>query len=475
MPGLRALTRGGEPMELGPLQVDGLRGALRGPLLAEGDPGFDQARSIWNAMIERRPALVARCLGVADVLACVRFARESGIALSIKGGGHNISGLAVADGGLMIDLSLQRGVWVDAADRVAHAQTGCLLGDVDRETQLHGLAAVLGFVSQTGIAGLTLGGGFGYLSRRFGWTSDNVRSMQLVTADGRIVQASERENEDLFWALRGGGGNFGVVTGIEYALHPVGPEIVGGAIAWRAEDAPGVLELYQELVAGAPPELALTLVLRLGPPVPWLDPSAHGKLIVAVFVCYTGSLADGERWAARLKAHGRPVGDVVQRRPYTSQQSIVDAANPAGRRYYWKAEYLPGIERPLLACALEHATRIRSPHSAVIVFPLGDAIGRRPNDHSAVGNRDAQAVFNVTAAWERAVDDEANVSWAREAWRDLRRFSTGGTYVNFLSEEERGDRIRDAYGANLARLVEVKSRWDPDNVFRANKNIEPAR
>jgi len=425
-------------------------------------------------MIDRRPALVARCLGVADVVAGVHFARETGIALSIKGGGHNISGLAVAESGLMLDLSLMRGVWVDPRSGAARAQAGCLLGDVDRETQLHGLAAVLGFVSATGIAGLTLGGGFGYLSRRFGWTSDNVRSMDLVVADGRLVHASEDENPDLFWGLRGGGGNFGVLTGVEYVLYPLGPEIYGGAIAWRAEEAPGVLEMFRERATEAPPELALVAAMRLAPPAPWLAPDVHGKPIVMLLACHTGDLADAERQLAPIKAFGKPVGDILQRRPYVTQQSLLDATQPRGRRYYWKSEYLPRIEGDLLAKVMEHASRIASPHSAVIVFPLGGAVGNRPADHSAAGNRDAAAVLNIAASWEKEAEDAAHVEWARSTWRDMRRFSTGGTYVNFLTEEETADRVAAAYGENLGRLAEVKARWDRTNLFRVNKNIAPA-
>ena len=454
--------------------VQGLRAGLRGALVAPSDPGFDETRAIWNAMIDRRPALIARCIGVSDVLACVCFAREHSLAISIRGGGHNIAGLALAEGGLLVDLSLMRGVWVDPAARVARAQGGCLLGDVDRETQLHGLAAALGFVSATGCAGLTLGGGFGYLSRRFGWTSDGVRSMELVTADGRQVRASEMENADLFWGLRGGGGNFGVVTGIEYELHPVGPEIYGGPVAWRADSAPEVLDAFRRLAAEAPAELTLVAVMRKAPPAPWLAKDAHGQLIVMVLACYSGRVEDGEKLLSPLKRIGTPAGDLLQRRPYVSLQNLLDATQPKGRRYYWKSEYLPGIDADLLAKQREHAARILSPHSAVIVFQLGGAIASRPSDHSAVGNRDAAAVLNIAASWEKPEDDAANVEWARSAWRDVHRFSTGGTYVNFLTEEEVGDRVAAAYGANLKRLTEIKARWDPDNVFRANKNIAPA-
>jgi len=453
--------------------IDELRPRLRGPLLGPNDPGFDDARSVWNAMIDRRPAAIARCLGVADVLAGVKFARENGLAISIKGGGHNIAGLAVADGGLMLDMSLMRGVWVDPAGRTARAQAGCLLGDVDRETQVHGLAAILGFVSNTGIAGLTLGGGFGYLTRRFGWTSDNVTAIDVVTAEGRVVRASERENSDLFWGLRGGGGNFGVATSFDYALYPVGPEVVAGAIAWRAEEAREVLEFYRTLAANAPPELTCVALMRLAPPAPWLPKEIHGKPIIALFVCHSGPVAEGETLVAPIKAFRKPVGDILQRRPYVSQQNLLDATQPKGRRYYWKSEYLPGVEPDLLAQVIEHAGRIVSPHSAIVLFALGGALNGLPADHSAVGNRDATTVLNVTASWEKAADDAANIEWARAAWRDMRRFSTGGTYVNFLTEDEGDERTRAAYGKNHARLVALKSKWDPENVFRANKNIAP--
>jgi FAD/FMN-containing dehydrogenase len=453
--------------------MNDLRARLRGPVIEPGQPGYDDCRSVWNAMIDRRPAAIARCLGVADVIAGVQFARERGLPLCIKGGGHNIAGLAVCDGGLMLDLGLMRGVWVDAKNRLARAQGGCLLGDVDRETQLHGLAAVLGFVSNTGIAGLTLGGGFGYTTRRFGWTSDNVSAMEVITADGRLVRASAQENPDLFWGLCGGGGNFGVVTGFDYVLQALGPEIYGGAIAWNAVEAPRVLEMLQRLDAEGPPELACAMAMRIAPPAPWIAKEAHGKPIILLVMCYTGDPATGEKLLASVKAHGKPVGDVVQRRPYVTQQALLDATQPKGRRYYWKSEYLPGYSKDVFAKVIEHAARIPSPHSAVILFPIGSAVGRLQNDHSAVGNRDARAVLNITSSWEKAEDDATNIDWARSTWRDMRRFSTGGTYINFLNEEDAGDRIQAAYGANLDRLAEIKAVWDPDNLFRANKNIAP--
>jgi FAD/FMN-containing dehydrogenase len=470
---MTATTTPGVGIALEQKALDDLKTRLRGDLLLPGQPGYDEARSIWNAMIDRRPAVIARCRGVADVVIGLRFAREHGLPLSIKGGGHNIAGLAVADGALMLDMSLMRGVWVDPAARTARAQAGCLLGDVDRETQLHGLAAVLGFVSQTGIAGLTLGGGLGYLTRRYGWTCDTVLSMDMVTADGRIVRASEQDNSDLFWGLRGGGGNFGVVTNFEYRLYPEGPDVVGGLIAWRGEDAPEVLDMYRSLARQAPPELTCAAILRIAPPAPWLPKEIHGKPIVALVVCYAGPIAEAESTLAPIKAFGAKVGDIVQRRPYVSQQSILDATQPKGRRYYWKSEYLHSIEPEILERAIEHARRIVSPHSSIVLFPLDGALNRLPADHSPVGNRDAAFVLNITGSWDKAEDDRANIDWARAAWQDMRRFSTGGTYVNFQTADEGEERIRAAYGKNYDRLIEVKARWDPENLFHMNKNIAP--
>jgi FAD binding domain-containing protein/berberine-like enzyme len=454
-----------------PAALASLTGNLRGRLLLPGDPAYDEARTVWNAMIDRRPAAIARPLGVDDIQACVRFAAEHGATLAVKGGGHNIAGLAMPEGGLVLDMGELRGVEVDAERRLARAQPGALLGDVDAATQAHGLAAILGFVSQTGVAGLTLGGGFGYLTRRFGWTCDTVTAMELVTADGELVRASEESHPELLWGLRGGGGNFGVVTSFELALEPVGPEILGGPIAWRAEEAGPVLDLYRQLVAEAPPELTCVLALRLAPPAPWLPPDVHGKPVVMTVVCWSGDPAEGERVLAPLRACGTPVGSALQRRTYVSQQQLLDATQPKGRRYYWKSEYLPAVEAEALAIALEHLGRLPSPHSAIIVFPIGGAIERLPADHSAVGNRDARFVLNVTGSWERPEGDEAGVAWARGAWSDLRRFSTGGTYVNFLTEEEGDERVRAAYGGNLARLAALKRQWDPGNVFRSTKQV----
>ena len=462
----------GSNAEVPDAALDRFRAGFRGALVAAGDPAYDTTRKVWNGMIDRRPALIARCSGAADVVRAVKFAREHGIVSSVRGGGHNIAGLAVAEGGLMVDLSLLRGTWVDPSTRTCRAQAGCTLGDVDRETQLHGLAAVLGFVSPTGIAGLTTGGGFGYLTRRFGWTCDSVKSMDVVTADGTPVRASATENPDLFWALRGGSGNFGIVTSFEYGLFPVGPEILGGPIAWSADEGREVLAAFRDFTEKAPREMTCVAALRIAPPAPWLPKEIHGKPIVAIFVCYSGDPAKGEELLKPLRAVGRPVADVVTRRPYAQMQSLLDATQPNGRRYYWKSHYLPRVDARMIDVAIEHLGRVRSPHSAILLFQIGGALNDLPADHSPAGNRDATYVLNITGAWDRPEDDEANKGWARDCFAAAQPCSTGGAYVNFLNGDEGRDRIEAAYGsANLERLAELKRRYDPDNLFRHTKGV----
>ncbi len=469
---MKAKTLDGREIDLKQEALDSLKLRLKGPLLTAGDPGFEESRTVWNAMIDRRPAMVVRCLGTADVIACVRFARDHGLLLCIKGGGHNIAGLATADGALMLDMSLMRGVWVDPVRSSAHAQAGCLAGDLDRETQVHGLATVMGFISQTGIAGLTLGGGFGYLTRRWGWTADNVTGMDIVTADGRSLHASNSENPDLFWGLRGGGGNFGVVTGINYSLYQAGPEIVGGIIAWHASEAPEVLDFYRTFSRQAPPELSLAAVMRPAPPVPWLPPELTGKPIVALLACYSGKPEEGEKVVAPVKAFGKPVGDVIMRRPYTQLQSMFDTGQPKGRRYYWKSEYLAGIEPALCEKVILNAAKIPSPNAGLVFFQLGGALNHLNEGYSPAGNRNAHYVVNIMGSWEKPDEDGKNIDWVRQAWEDMKPYSTGGNYINFQTEDEDNRRIEAALGSGLRRLTEIKTKWDPDNFFRTNRNIK---
>lgn len=464
----------GRPITLAPDVIDGFRARFRGPLIGPGDPGYDEARRIWNGMIDRRPALIARCTGTADVVEAVRFVGAHRLLSSVRGGGHNIAGLAICEGGVVIDMSAMRGVFVDPMARTARAQAGCTLGDLDRETQLHGLAAVLGFVSTTGIAGLTVGGGFGYLTREHGWTCDTVVSMEVVTAAGELVRAAEDENPELFFALRGGGGNFGIVTSFEYRLYPVGPQVVAGAIAWKGEDAPAVLEFLGQFMATAPRELTCALMLRRAPPAPWLPATIHGQPIVVMLVCHSGQPDEGERAVAPIKAFGQPVADILVRRPYAQMQSLLDATQPKGRRYYWKSEYLPGLEPDAAAALIHCAATMPSPHSAIALFHVAGALNELPADHSPVGNRDAAVVVNVTGSWESAADDALNIDWVRATWAEIRPFSTGGVYLNFLTDDEGPDRTAQAYGPTmLERLAALKRQLDPDNLFRHTKTLLP--
>lgn len=471
---MRVKMLDGSEYDLSQAVLDELKLRLKGPVLVDGDAAFEESRTVWNAMIDRKPAFVVRCLGTADVLACVRFAREHNLLLCIKGGGHNIAGLAVADGAMMLDMSLMRGVWTDNKEKIVRVQAGGLLGDVDRDTQLHGLATPLGFVSLTGVAGLTLGGGFGYLSRRFGWTVDNVVGMEMVTAEGELVHASRDENADLFWALRGGGGNFGVITGFNYKLYPVGPVVVGGFVAWPASEATEVAELFKAQAEKAPNELSLVMIIRPAPAVPWLPKDMHGTPIVLVGACYSGKLEDGDKIVAPIKSFGKPIGDILVRRPYIQVQSLLDAGNPKGRRCYWKSEYLPQIEPAFSKKFINHAAKIQSPYSSAVLFQLGGAINKVDDEHLPVGNRDARYVFTLTSAWEKTEADTANIEWTRQAWTDMKQFSTGGTYLNFLTEDDGLERTKAALGKGFDQLAKVKAKWDPKNVFRTNRNIKPA-
>jgi FAD/FMN-containing dehydrogenase len=409
------------------------------------------------------------------VIEAVRFAHENGLLLSVRGGGHNIAGHAVCEGGLMIDLSPMKGIWVDSASRTARAEGGVTLGELDRETQVHGLAAVLGFISTTGIAGLTLGGGFGYLSRKHGWTTDNLLSVEIVTADGRLLRASADENEGLFWAVRGGGGNFGIVTSFEYRLHPVSPRVLAGLILHPLEDVEEVVAFYRSFAVQAPEELTTFMVFRLAPPAPFVPKEWHGKPEVGIGACHAGPVEQAKKDLAPLKEFGAPFADVIVEKSYCEQQSMLDATQPPGRHYYWKSEYLPGIEEGMIPTIVEHVHRITSSHSAVFLFHLGGAIARHREEETATGNRDVEFVLNVMASWE-AGPAGAHVGWARSLWEELRRYSTGGVYVNFLTEEEGAERLKAAYrSTNYARLGRLKAVYDPDNLFRHNQNIKPVQ
>jgi FAD/FMN-containing dehydrogenase len=456
--------------------VTGFRSGLRGPLLLRDadKEAFEDSCTIWNGMIRSRPALVVRPTGTADVVECLRFARQHSLLVSPKGGGHNIAGTCLAENGLMVDMRLMRGVFVDPKQKLVRVQAGCLLGDVDRETQLHGLATVLGFISETGVAGLTLGGGIGYLTRRFGWTCDNLVELELVTADAEVVTASADENADLFWALRGGGGNFGIVTSFTFRLHEVGPTVTGGMIVWPADQAEAVLSTFAEMTSASTRDLTLVSTMRLAPPAPFLPKEAHGTPIVGVVACHSGTPAQAQKDLAPLRRLGKPLVDLIVQKPYVAQQTMLDATQPKGLHYYWKSEYLPSLTQEIVDAYRAHGASVPTAQSQVFMFQVGGAIGDRPADDGAVGNRDAQFVFGAAGAWLPADPNaERHTAWVRGAWDAMRPLATGGVYVNFLTEEEGEDRVRAAYRDNFARLTAVKAKYDPDNVFRVNKNVRP--
>ncbi|HEX6749137.1 MAG TPA: FAD-binding oxidoreductase [Longimicrobium sp.] len=449
-----------------------LRAAIRGEIVLPGDTGYDEARAVWNAMIDRRPAVIVRCRGAADVRRAVRFARGSGLPLAVRGGGHNIAGNAVCDGGVVMDLSPMRSVWVDPASRIARVEAGCTLGDVDHETQAHGLALPMGINSTTGIAGLTLGGGFGWLSRSRGMTIDSLVSADVVTADGELVRASETENPDLFWAIRGGGGNFGVVTSFEFRLHPVGPDVFAGLVVHPLDDAPAVLRFYREFVRTAPEELVCWFVLRLAPPLPFLPPEWHGREILALAICHSGDLNGADAATAPLREFGHPVGVHVGPMPFTAWQQILDPLLTPGMRNYWKSHDFTGLSDGLIDVLVDAARHIPDPQTEIAFALLGGAMARVPDGATAYGHRNAEFAINVHGRWADPAKDEACIGWARGLFDAAAPFATGAVYVNFLTQDET-DRVPAAYGANYARLVEVKRRYDPENLFRVNQNIAP--
>lgn len=470
---LSVRTLSGGEFAISPEQLKIFRNRLRGPLYLPGEPAYEQSRTVWNAMIDRKPALVVRCLGVADVIEAVRFAHQNDLLMCIKGGGHNIAGLAVADDALMLDMSLMRGAWVEPSKKIVHAHAGCLLGDVDRETQTHGLSTVLGFVSLTGIAGLTLGGGFGWLTRRWGWTVDNVVGMDVVTAEGTLVKASSEENPDLFWALRGGGGNFGVVTGIDYTLYPIGPTVIGGFIAWPARDAPSVYALYKEISEKSPPELTLALNLRQAPPVPWIAREYHGRPVVMIGACYSGKTETGAKLVDQLRSFNHPVGDSIVPQSYNQLQTVLDTTQPHGRRNYWKSENLAALDPEFGDRLIEATDTIPSPYSSIILMQVDGKLNEYPENHSPIGNRDAHQVLLLAGSWENSHADNENLAWVRYNWKEAKPYTTGGTYLNFLSEDDGEDRLHAALRGRMDRLSAIKKRWDPDNMFRTNHNILP--
>jgi FAD/FMN-containing dehydrogenase len=449
-----------------------LKGLIKGSILVPGDPGYEEARQVWNAMINRRPAAIVQCMQADDVPPTISFARENGLELSIRGAGHNIAGNALCDNGVTIDFSRMKNVRVDAGKRRAYVEPGATLADLDEAAQAHGLATPVGINSTTGIAGLTLGGGFGWLTRKYGMTIDNLISVDMITAEGKKVRASETDNADLFWAIRGGGGNFGVVTQFEFQLFPVGPEICAGLIVFPFNQAKQILNKYREYINSAPEELNVWVVLRKAPPLPFLPENIHGKEVVVLPIFYSGSVAEAEKLIAPLRAFGAAHGEHIGAQPYVEWQKAFDPLLTPGARNYWKSHNFMDLGDAALNSIIQFAGQLPSPQCEIFIGLIAGAPNRIAPGAMAYGHRDAKFVLNVHGRWDETKDDQKCIAWAREFFKASAPYASDGAYVNFMTEEE-GDRVAAAYGSNYDRLVEIKRRYDPENVFHMNQNIKP--
>ena len=453
--------------------IETLKTQLRGGILLPDDPDYEEARRIWNAMIDRRPAGIVQCAGVADVILAVKVARENDLLVSVRGGGHNIAGTAIQNDSLMIDLSGMKSVQINPDSRRAYVEPGASLGDFDHEAQAFGLATSLGINSTTGVAGLTLGGGFGWLTRKYGLTVDNLVSAEIITADAKRIRASADENPELFWAIRGGGGNFGIVTLFEFQLHPVGPEVLAGLIVYPQEQAEAVLTEYRRFVDTMDANLNVWVVLRQAPPLPFLPEDVHGKGVVVLALFFDGDVEQGMSIIEPLQRFGQPYGVHVGPMPYSAWQKAFDPLLTPGARNYWKSHNFTELSDAAIATAIEYAGKLPSAQCETFIGLLGGQASQVAPDATAYYARDANFVMNMHARWESAEEDDACVSWAREFFARIEPYASGSVYVNFMTEEE-VERIPSAYGTNQTKLEQVKRKYDPDNFFRVNQNIKPA-
>lgn len=458
---------------LSPNAIETLKARMRGPVILPEDPGYDDARSIWNAMIDKRPGAIAQCTGVADVMHAVQVAMDYGLLVSVRSGGHNIAGSALCDDGLTIDLSRMKSVRIDPDARLAYVEPGATLGDFDHEAQAFGLATSLGINSTTGVAGLTLGGGFGWLTRKHGLTVDNLIAAEVVTADGQRVRAGEEENADLFWAIRGGGGNFGIVTQFVFRLHPVGPEVLSGLIVYPFEQARSVLSQYREYVETIPDDLCVWAVLRKAPPLPFLPEAVHGREVVVFAFMHSGDLAEGERLIEPVRHFGEAYGEHIGPAPYAGWQQGFDPLLTPGARNYWKSHNFAELSDEAIDTVIEYTGKLPSPQCEIFIALLGGEANRVAEDATAYAHRNVKFVMNVHGRWDESAQDEECVSWSRDFFEAARPFAMGGVYVNFMTEEET-DRIGAAYGPNYERLARIKQKYDPGNLFHLNQNIRPA-
>jgi len=452
--------------------VSNFKSTLRSPVLQAGDEDYDTARSIWNAMIDRRPALIVRCAGAADVMTSVDFARQHGLLLAVRGGGHNIAGNAVCDDGLMLDMSLMKSVQIAPTARRAYVEAGATLRDFDHEAQAFGLATPLGINSTTGVAGLILGGGFGWLSRMYGLSVDNLIAAEIVTADGQFVRADANSHPDLFWAIRGGGGNFGVVTMFELALHPVGPQVLAGLIVFPQAQAKQVLTQYRDFVDSMPDQLSVWAMLRQAPPLPFLPATVHGQNVVILALFYPGNIDDGMHLITPLRGFGQVLGEHIGAMPYKTWQQVFDPLLAAGARNYWKSHNFSKLSNDAIDIVIQYARDLPSPQSEIFLGLVGGQASRVAPDTTAYPHRDALYVMNVHTRWSDPAEDDKCISWARDFFSATTPFAGSSVYVNFLTQDDTG-RINDAYGPNYQRLVQVKNRYDPQNLFRQNQNIKP--
>jgi hypothetical protein len=449
-----------------------LPGSFRGELIRPGDPSYDEHRKVWNGSIERTPAVIARCAGTPEVVDAVELARESGLPTAVRGGGHSFPGHSTCDDGIVIDLGKMKTITVDPDARTARVEAGVLLGDLDAATQAYGLAVPAGIVTHTGVAGLTLGGGIGWLHRKYGLTVDQLVSVTMVTAGGEVVRASDAENTELFWGLRGGGGNFGVVTEFEFRLNELGPTVLAGPIFWPIEDSPDVLRFYRDWIAEAPNELMTIVMHRKAPPLDFVPPELHGRLIVAVVCCWSGDPEEGEQAIRPLREFASPVLDLCEPKPFVEHQAMFDPSFPRGRWYYMRSCDVAELTDEVIDITVEHSMRIQSPLTSFPIWQLGGAIREVGEEETAFGGRGVGHTFNITAATEGEEGFEQEREWVRGFWSALEPFHES-VYVNFLMDEGQ-DRVRQAYGpAKYERLVALKRQYDPDNLFRLNQNISP--
>lgn len=452
--------------------IEAFAARLRGRVLIATDAAYDEARTIWNGMIDRRPGLIVQCAGAADVVNAVRFAAENRLLVAVRGGGHNIAGNAVCDGGMVIDLTPMKSVRVDATTKTAWVEPGATLADLDVETQAFRLALPTGINSTTGIAGLTLGGGFGWITRKFGLTIDNLLSADVVTANGELVRASPTEHRDLFWAIRGGGGNFGVVTAFEFRLHELGPDVLSGLVVHPFAEAESVLQQYRQALENAPDELTCWVVMRQAPPLPFIPAEWHGKEVVVLAMCYCGDLEAGEKAVAELRAIGNPIADVVSPHPFVGWQQAFDPLLAPGARNYWKSHDFMELSDQAIGILTESIRQLPGPECEVFIAHVGGAAGRVAAEETAFPQRNSHFVMNVHGRWRDVAMDQACIDWARHLFEAAKPYAAGTAYVNFMPEDEL-DRVEAAYGANYGRLVEVKRHYDPLNLFRMNQNVRP--